>query len=108
MPEFPYERLRRFPDVEAPNLQAHDATDLLLVERGIALAAERGLTGAEIAVIGDEYGALTLALADAGFVGIRVHQDLATGRRALVCNADVLGLGGNQDDDGASDGAGPE
>lgn len=107
MPEFPYERLRRFPDVEAPNLQAHDATDLLLVERGIALAAERGLTGAEIAVIGDAYGAITLALADAGFAGHRVNQDLVTGRRALVHNAAALGLSRTQDGDGVSADAEP-
>ncbi|WP_460798118.1 class I SAM-dependent methyltransferase [Microbacterium sp. GXF0217] len=103
MSEFPYERLRRFPDVEAPNLQAHDATDVLLVERGIALAAERGLTGADIAVIGDAYGAITLALADDGFGGIRVHQDLATGRRALRNNAAALGVGRLPDAHGVSD-----
>ncbi|WP_144875778.1 class I SAM-dependent methyltransferase [Microbacterium sp. 1.5R] len=88
--EFPYSRLRRRPDVEAENLQPYDATDLLLVER--ALAA--GVPGGEIAVIGDEYGAITLALTAAGLAGIRVHQDLATGRRALDLNAAELGLTG--------------
>lgn len=90
MPEFPYSRLRRWPDVEAENLQAWDATDLLLADR--ALAA--GVAGDEIAVIGDEYGAITLALAAAGLTGIRVHQDLATGRRALARNAEELGIAG--------------
>lgn len=90
MSEFPYTRLRRWPDVEADNLQAYDATDLLLVER--ALAAD--VRGNEVAVIGDEYGAITLALTDAGRTGIRVHQDLATGRRALARNASELGLSG--------------
>ncbi|WP_314648620.1 methyltransferase [uncultured Microbacterium sp.] len=94
MPEFPYSRLRRWPDVEAENLQAHDATDRLLVDRAVALAAERKIDGAQIAVIGDEYGAITLALTDAGFPGIRVHQDLATGRRALARNAEELGVEG--------------
>ncbi|MFS0853333.1 class I SAM-dependent methyltransferase [Microbacterium sp. 179-I 3D4 NHS] len=94
MPEFPYSRLRRWPDVEAENLQAHDATDLLLVARALAEAGERGLDGTQIAVIGDEYGAVTLALTDAGLRGIRVHQDLATGRRALARNAADLGLDG--------------
>ncbi|SJN38504.1 23S rRNA (guanine-N-2-)-methyltransferase rlmG [Microbacterium esteraromaticum] len=89
MPEFDFSRLRRFPDVEAPNLQAWDATDELLVRH----ALHSGLSGAEIAVIGDEYGAITLALADAGLRGIRVHQDLVTGRRALVNNARMLGFG---------------
>ncbi|UJP09431.1 methyltransferase [Microbacterium sp. KUDC0406] len=88
MPEFDFTRLRRTPDVEAPNLQAWDATDELLV--GEALTA--GIHGAEIAVIGDEYGAITLALTDAGMPGIRVHQDLVTGRRALARNAAALGI----------------
>ncbi|WP_193597523.1 class I SAM-dependent methyltransferase [Microbacterium sp. YJN-G] len=89
MPEFDYSRLRRFPDVEAPNLQAWDATDELLVQH----ALDAGVPGAEIAVIGDEYGAITLALADAGLHGIRVHQDLVTGRRALANNVAEFGLG---------------
>ncbi|WP_292761205.1 methyltransferase [Microbacterium sp. UBA3486] len=88
MPEFPYSRLRRWPDVEADNLQAHDATDLLLVERALAL----DVAGSETVVIGEEYGAITLALVAAGRHGIRVHQDLATGRRALLRNAEELGL----------------
>lgn len=90
MPDFDYARLRRFPDVEAPNLQAWDATDELLVTR--ALSAD--LPGEQIAVIGDEYGAITLALTDAGLAGIRVHQDLVTGRRALANNAQALGIAG--------------
>jgi 16S rRNA (guanine1207-N2)-methyltransferase len=94
VPEFPYSRLRRWPDVEADNLQAHDATDLLLVERALETIAARGLDGSDVAVIGDEYGAITLALAHAGVRGIRVHQDLATGRRALARNAQELGLDG--------------
>ena len=88
--DFSYAALRRFPDVEAPNLQAWDATDELLVQH--ALAA--GVDVSEIAVIGDEYGAITLALTDAGLRRIRVHQDLATGRRALARNAQALDLEG--------------
>lgn len=86
MSDFPYSRLRRFPDVEAENLQAWDATDELLVEEALRADAP----GAKIAVIGDEYGAITLALAAAGLRGLRVHQDLATGRRALANNARAL------------------
>lgn len=88
--EFPYERLRRWPDVEADNLQAYDATDRLLAARALS----KGLAGDRIAVIGDEYGAITLSLAHAGLSGLRVHQDLATGRRALGRNAEELGLEG--------------
>ncbi len=91
MPEFDWTRLRRAPDVESPELQAWNATDELLVRE--ALAA--GIPGDETAVIGDGYGAMTLALADAGLRGIRVHQDLVTGRRALANNAAALGLAGS-------------
>lgn len=90
MPEFPYARLRRSPDVEAPNLQAWDATDELLVARALEFAHESGIPGSAIAVIGDGYGALTLPLAAAGLHGVRVHQDLVTGRQALARNAAVL------------------
>ncbi|MDT0157685.1 methyltransferase [Microbacterium sp. ARD32] len=83
MAAFDFSALRRFPDVEAPNLQAWDATDELLVR----WALDSGVAGDEIAVIGDEYGAITLALRDAGMHGIQVHQDLVTGRRALALNA---------------------
>ncbi|MEA1263965.1 MULTISPECIES: class I SAM-dependent methyltransferase [unclassified Microbacterium] len=99
MPEFPYSRLRRWPDVEADNLQAHDATDLLLVERALAL----DVAGSETVVIGEEYGAITLALVAAGRHGIRVHQDLATGRRALLRNAEELGLSVADGRDGDED-----
>lgn len=85
---FDYSALRRFPDVEAPNLQAWDATDELLVQA----ALDAGLPAAEIVVIGDEYGAITLALAATGLRGIGVHQDLVTGRRALANNARALEL----------------
>src|SRR6478609_4611199 len=85
--------LRRFPDVEAPNLQAWDATDRLLLETAAGLH-----DGAPVAVIGDNYGALTLGLLTPGTTGgagdpetpaIRVHQDLITGERALRRNAEA-------------------
>ncbi|WP_258131973.1 methyltransferase [Microbacterium sp. MYb62] len=110
MPEFPYSRLRRWPDVEADNLQAYDATDLLLVERALSF----DIPGSETVVIGDEYGAITVALGDAGRRGIRVHQDLATGRRALQRNAEELGFAdaagrnGDEDDAARHAGGGPE
>ncbi|WP_430295337.1 class I SAM-dependent methyltransferase [Sinomonas sp. B1-1] len=91
---FPFEALRRFPDVEAENLQAYDATDRLLAARGLGEAAARGLDGGDVAVLGDAYGALTLQLAAAGLRGLRVHQDLVTGRAALARNAEALGLSG--------------
>lgn len=79
--------LRRRPDVEAPNLQAWDATDRLLLEA----ASEHVRPGSTVAVIGDRYGALTLgARAVLGPGTLRVHQDLVTGERALRLNAAAL------------------
>lgn len=84
--------LRRHPDVEAANLQAWDATDSLLLD-----AASDLLTpDSTVAVIGDNYGALTLGLLARGTgpvpTDVRVHQDLVTGERALRNNAAALGL----------------
>ncbi|MEW1807513.1 methyltransferase [Pseudarthrobacter sp. NPDC080039] len=79
--------LRRRPDVEAPNLQAWDATDRLLLETAVQL----GRAGSKITVIGDRYGALTLgASAVLAPASLRVHQDLITGERALRLNAAAL------------------
>jgi 16S rRNA (guanine1207-N2)-methyltransferase len=86
--------LRRHPDVEAANLQAWDATDSLLLD-----AASDLLTAdSTVAVIGDNYGALTLGLLASGSgpvpAEVRVHQDLVTGERALRNNAAALGVSG--------------
>lgn len=92
-PHFDFGLLRRFPDVEAGNLFAHDATDeLILTEAHAALAAVRG---AEAVVVGDRYGALTLgAAAVHALSGLRVHQDGLSGELALENNAARLHLGG--------------
>ena len=85
-----FQVLRRRPDVEAPNLQAWDATDRLLLETAVQL----GRAGSTVAVIGDRYGALTLgASAVLAPASLRVHQDLITGERALRLNAEELGAG---------------
>ncbi|MGO4592298.1 class I SAM-dependent methyltransferase [Leifsonia sp. 2TAF2] len=84
-PGFPYERLRRWPDVEAPNLFASDAADRLIADLAGDAVRTPGLV-----VIGDAYGALTLAAADRGARGIRVHQDPLTAERALDANAAAL------------------
>ncbi|WP_309105362.1 methyltransferase [Arthrobacter sp.] len=99
-------RLRRFPDVEAANLQAWDATDSLLLDAADGFLPEDG----NVTVIGDRYGALTLSLArtrsaarplgapgsaEAATPGlVRVHQDLVTGEKALRNNAASLGIDG--------------
>ncbi|MET1044634.1 MAG: methyltransferase [Microbacteriaceae bacterium] len=81
--DFSLDELRRWPDVEADNLFAVDAADrLLLAEAGGAL------TGADVVVIGDRYGALTLgALLERGARSVRVHQDPLSGEMALDNNA---------------------
>ena len=85
---FDFAALRRFPDVEASNLFAVDASDrLILDEAAASFPAER------LVVIEDRYGALTLgAAALFGATGIRVHQDALSGEAALALNADKLGL----------------
>jgi 16S rRNA (guanine1207-N2)-methyltransferase len=74
--------LRRWPDVEADNLFAYDATDRLILDLAAPL-----LDGSTLAVIGDNYGALTLG---AGQPGTRVHQDELLGELALRANADGM------------------
>ncbi|MFI8631531.1 class I SAM-dependent methyltransferase [Microbacterium sp. NPDC077663] len=87
---FPFARLSRRPDVEAPGLVAADAADRLILDEsaGARAAAAPG----EVAVIGDAYGALALAAAWEGGTGIRVHQDALLGERALARNAAALDL----------------
>lgn len=76
--------LRRWPDVEAPNLQAWDASDRLILDEAGALPG--GLPD-EVVVIGDNHGALTLGALEAGASRVRVHQDGLLGERALDANA---------------------
>lgn len=92
---FEFSALRRFPDVEAANLFAHDATDeLILAGAGGFLAALAATPDAgSVAVVGDRYGALALgAAAIHGLTGLRVHQDALSGELALAANAKRLGL----------------
>jgi 16S rRNA (guanine1207-N2)-methyltransferase len=86
-------RLRRAPDVEAPDLVAVDATDRLLLDEAASVLA--GCAPGEVAVVDDSYGALTLgAVALHGAADVRVHQDLLVGERALARNAGRTGLTG--------------
>lgn len=88
--EFRYDALRRWPDVEATDLVAVDAADRLLLDES---AARRAVMSADdIAVIGDEYGALALGTAAASGGVVRVHQDALTGEQALAANAQRTGL----------------
>ena len=86
MPDVDLDRLRRWPDVEAPNLFAVDASDrLILDEASAAIAAAPPGT---VVVINDHYGALAIgAAANLGATGVRVFQDALVGEAALSANA---------------------
>ncbi|MCQ1946937.1 methyltransferase [Arthrobacter sp. zg-Y1116] len=92
--DFDFSRLRRRPDVEAPNLQAWDTADTLLLDTAAAdLSAAADPDQPGVVVIGDSYGALTLgAAARHGLHSLRVHQDPLSGEQALDANAADLGL----------------
>ncbi|WP_127572120.1 class I SAM-dependent methyltransferase [Georgenia faecalis] len=92
-PTFDLDRLRRYPDIEAHDLVAVDATDRLVLDEAAAALADAG--PGEVVVIGDRYGALTLgAVALHGARDVRVHQDTLVHERALVANAEREGLAG--------------
>lgn len=84
--------LRRRPDVEDPTLLAHDVTDELLTREGLRIAAERGLRGADIVVLGERYGAIALSLAAAGYTGVRIIQDRLALERSVDSNAAEAGI----------------
>ena len=80
---FIFDDLRRWPDLESPELRAWDAADTLMLDEAGDL-----LPGAEVTVIGDEYGALTLGALDRGAANVRVHLDRLSGELALTNNGD--------------------
>ena len=89
-PDF-FDQLRRAPDVEAPDLVAVDATDRLLLDEAADLLVT--CRPGEVAVVDDNYGALTLGAAALHRVtDVRVHQDLLVGELALARNAERTGL----------------
>ena len=86
MPDVDFDRLRRWPDVEAPNLFAVDASDRLILDEASAPVAA-ALPGT-VVVINDHYGALAIgAAANLGAAGVRVYQDALVGEAALSANA---------------------
>lgn len=80
---FSLDELRRWPDFEAAELRAWDAADTLILDEAAPL-----LQHAEVTVIGDDYGALTLGALAAGASRVRVHQDSLAGERALRANGE--------------------
>ncbi|WP_323961742.1 methyltransferase [Arthrobacter sp. JZ12] len=92
MPEFNLDALRRWPDVEANNLFAADATDRLLLDSAAELL--QASAPGEVAVVGDTHGALTCGALHGGAEGVRVHQDSLTSELALAANARNFGFEG--------------
>lgn len=91
MTEFSFDALRRYPDIEAPNLYAVDASDRLILDT--AAGALEDAADGEVVVIGDRHGALSLGAAGLhGVRGIRVHQDGLSGERAILANAERTGF----------------
>lgn len=76
--------LRRWPDVEAPELVAVDATDRLLLDEA---ADDIRANPDGVLVVDDNYGALTLGAIALGARNPRVHQDSIVAERALAANA---------------------
>ena len=81
MSSLDFSTLRRWPDVEAENLYAYDASDRLLLDLAAAQVPD-----ARVVVIGDNYGALTTGALELGARGVRVYQDELLGERALDAN----------------------
>lgn len=95
-----FAELSREPDFDAPELQAYDAADLLLIERALEVgSASESATASfagDVVVIGDRHGALTLgAIKALDASDLRVHQDPLLAERALAANAERFGLAGN-------------
>lgn len=78
------ENLRRFPDLEADNLFAVDASDRLILDEAREVIASA--PPARVVVVGDNYGALTIGAAELGATGIRSFQDGLVGEAALRNN----------------------
>ncbi len=96
MTNFSFDGLRRWPDLEAPDLVAVDAADrLILSELEHEVRADSSLRDGTLVVIGDNFGAITLgAIAELGFQEVRVHQDARSAELALAHNAADSGLTG--------------
>ncbi|GAB3795552.1 hypothetical protein GCM10028798_04520 [Humibacter antri] len=107
MTEFEWRRLRRWPDAEADNLYASDAADRLIVDTAASTLGETPPD--EVVVVGDTYGALTLAAADllrgaSGVGGDGAGADRAGASGAGADNAGANGAGGDRvGGDGAGD-----
>lgn len=96
MTTFAFETLRRWPDLESAELVAVDAADrLILSELEHEARSDPSLLESGLVVIGDNFGAITLAaIAELGFSSVRVHQDARSGELALDNNAEATKVTG--------------
>ncbi len=86
VPDVDLDRLRRWPDLEAPNLFAVDASDRLILDEATDAVVAAG--PGSVVVINDHYGALAIgAAANLGAMGVRVFQDALVGEAAMAANA---------------------
>ena len=86
MPDVDLDSLRRWPDVEAPNLFAVDASDRLILDEASDAVVAAG--PGTVVVINDHYGALAIgAAANLRATGVRVFQDALVAEAALSANA---------------------
>lgn len=93
---FDFAALSRWPYPESPELQAHDAADLLLLDTAKAWwDAGHGAGGhpAPVVVLEDSHGALTLPLLAQGHP-VRIGQDALAQERSLDANLARLQPGG--------------
>jgi len=77
--------LRRYPDLEAPNLFAVDASDRLILDEAAADVA--AASPGTVVTLGDHYGALTIGALALGATAVRSYQDSLIGERALAGNS---------------------
>lgn len=85
-------RLRRRPDVESAELRAWDAADRYLLDTAAPLLGDEP---AEVVVVDDTHGALSLGVRTLGARRVRVHQDSLVAQHALEANAaaaDIVGV----------------
>lgn len=79
--------LRRRPDIETAELRAWDAADRFMLDTAEPLLRARP---AEVVVVDDTHGALTLGALALGAQHVRVHQDSLVAQNALAANATSL------------------
>ena len=79
-----FEGLRRRPDLETAELRAWDAADRYLLDTAAPWLSARP---AQVVVVDDTHGALTLGARTLGAQSVRVHQDSLVAQRALAANA---------------------